>query len=126
MPLVSAIEDRLTLLRRIGPLDARLSGAVEGIYDWVNAKAPGDERRSAELKEACLAATPAVGPQSSWVDLVAVNICVRLIELINAWQANLDFADYLADPERAPAPKFAPPPKRSAPNRCIRIRASRC
>ena len=103
LPLVSAIDDRLTLLRRIGPLDARLSRAVEGVYDWVNAKALGDQPSSAELKEACLAATPAVGPQSSWVDLVAVNICVRLIELIDAWQANLDFADYLADPERAPS-----------------------
>jgi uncharacterized membrane protein YccC len=57
----------------------------------------------AELKQACVAATPAVGPQSSWADLLAVNICVRLIELIDAWQANLDFADYLAEPEHAPS-----------------------
>ena len=103
LPLVSAIEDRLTLLRRNGPLDAKLSRAVEGVYDWVNAKAPGDERHPAELKQACVAATPAVSPQSSWADLVAVNICVRLNELIDAWQANLDFADYLADPERPPS-----------------------
>jgi uncharacterized membrane protein YccC len=76
---------------------------VEGVHDWVNAKAPGDEGRPAELKQACLAAAPAVGPESSWADLVAVNICVRLIELIDAWQANLGFADYLADPERVPS-----------------------
>jgi uncharacterized membrane protein YccC len=103
LPLVSAIEDRLTLLRRDGPLDAKLSRAVEGVYDWVNAKTPGDQPSPAELKEACLAATPAVGPQSSWADLLAVNICVRLIELIDAWQANLDFADYLADPDHTPS-----------------------
>jgi uncharacterized membrane protein YccC len=103
LPLVSAIEDRLTLLRQSGPLDAKLSRAVEGVYDWVNAKVPGDEGRPAELKQACVAATPAVGPQSSWADLLAVNICVRLIELIDAWQANLGLADYLADPERAPS-----------------------
>src|SRR5246500_2658302 len=78
LPLVSAIEDRLTLLRRTGPLDERLSRAVEGVYDWVNAKAPGGELRPAELKEACVAAAPAVGPQSSWADLVTVNISVRL------------------------------------------------
>src|ERR1700748_1048017 len=64
LPLVSAIEDRLTLLRRTGPLDAKLSRAVEGVYTWVNAKVPGDQPSPAELKEACLAATPAVGPQS--------------------------------------------------------------
>jgi uncharacterized membrane protein YccC len=103
LPLVSAIEDRLTLLRRLGPLDARLERAVKGVYEWVNATEPGDQRSVAELKQACVAATPDVGPESSWADLVTVNICVRLIELIDAWQANLGFADYLADPAHTPS-----------------------
>src|SRR3984893_10129745 len=103
LPLVSSIEERLTLLRRIGPLDAKLARAVEGVYDWVNAKSLSDELRAAELKEACVAAAPTVGPQSSWADLVTVNICVRLIELIDSWQANLGFAAYLADPARPPS-----------------------
>jgi len=103
LPLVSSIEDRLTLLRRNGPLDARLTRVVESVYDWVNAKAPGDARRAAELRQACVAATPAVGPESSWAELVTVNICVRLIELIDSWQANLGFADYLADPKHTPS-----------------------
>src|SRR6516165_7951143 len=103
LPLVSAIEDRLTLLRGMGPLDPKLKRAVEGVYDWVNAKAPGDQPSPADLREACLAATPTVGPQSSWADLLTVNISVRLIELIDAWQANLGLADYLADPERTPS-----------------------
>ena len=103
LPLVSAIEDRLTLLRRIGPLDAKLSDAVAGIYDWLLVQAPGDRRRAAELKEACVAATPAVGPQSGWVDLVKVNVTVRLIELVDSWQACLDFAAYLADPAQTPS-----------------------
>jgi uncharacterized membrane protein YccC len=103
LPLVSAIEDRLTLLRRLGPLDAKLAHAVEGIYVWVNTQAPADQTRLAELKQACAAATPAVGPQSSWTDLVTVNICVRLVELIDGWQAKLGFADYLADPTQPPS-----------------------
>ena len=41
LPLVSAIEDRLTLLRRIGPLDAKLSRAVAGIYDWLKRESAG-------------------------------------------------------------------------------------
>jgi uncharacterized membrane protein YccC len=102
LPLVSSIEDRLTLLRRMGPLDARLTRALEGVYGWVSAKAPGDPRRAAELKQDCVAATPAVGAGSSWADLVTVNVCVRLIELIDSWQANLDFALYLADPAQTP------------------------
>jgi uncharacterized membrane protein YccC len=103
LPLVSALEDRLTLLRRNGPLDAKLEWAVKGVYEWVNAKEPADERRLAELKQACVAATPDVGSQSSWAELVTVNICVRLVELIDAWQANLGFADYLADPTHTPS-----------------------
>lgn len=103
LPLVSAIEDRLTLLRRVGPLDAKLTRALGGVCDWVNTKVPADQLRLAELKEACAAATPDVGPQSSWADLVTVNICVRLIELIDSWQANLGFADYLAEPEHTPS-----------------------
>src|SRR5689334_16709074 len=70
LPLVSAIEDRLTLLRRMGPLDSKLARAVEGVCNWLNAREAADERRAAELKEACVAATPSVGPQSSWADLV--------------------------------------------------------
>jgi uncharacterized membrane protein YccC len=103
LPLVSAIEDRLTLLRRMGPLDAKLSQALAGIYDWLQVQVPSDQRRAAELKEACVAATPAVGPQSGWADLVKVNLTVRLIELVDSWQACLDFAAYLADPVQAPS-----------------------
>jgi uncharacterized membrane protein YccC len=103
LPLVSAIEDRLTLLRRVGPLDAKLSQAVAGIHGWLQVQGPGDRRRAAELKEACVAAAPAVGPQSSWDDLVKVNVTVRLIELVDAWQACLELAAYLADPARTPS-----------------------
>jgi uncharacterized membrane protein YccC len=103
LPLVSAIEDRLTLLRRIGPLDAKLSDAVAGIFDWLQVHAPGDRRRAAELKQACVAATPAVGPQSNWDDLVKVNVTVRLIELVDAWQGCLELAAYLADPAEMPS-----------------------
>src|ERR1700730_12417186 len=98
LTLVSAIDDRLTLLRRHGPLDATLSQALTAIYDWLQVQAPGDRRRAAELKEACLVAMPAVGPQSSWGDLVQVNLTVRLIELIASWQACLHFATDRAAP----------------------------
>lgn len=103
LPLVSAIEDRLTLLRRIGPLDAKLTRVLAGVCDWLKPKAPGDRLRAAELKEACVATTPTVGPQSSWADLVTVNVTVRLIELIDSWQACLSFAAYLADPRQTPS-----------------------
>jgi uncharacterized membrane protein YccC len=103
LPLLSAVEDRLTVLRHLGALDSKLSQALAGVHDWLGLKPPGDRRRAAELKEACVAATPAVGGQSSWADLVTVNLTVRLIELIESWQACLDFAAYLADPTQTPS-----------------------
>jgi len=103
LPLLSAIEDRLSVLRRIGPLDAKLSQTLAGVHEWLGSQATGDRCRAAELKEASIAATPIVGPQSSWADLVTVNLTARLIELIESWQACLDFAAYLADPAQAPS-----------------------
>jgi hypothetical protein len=41
LPLASAIEDRLTVLRRIGPLDTKLSQVPAGVYDWLQVQAPG-------------------------------------------------------------------------------------
>jgi uncharacterized membrane protein YccC len=103
LPLLSAIEDRLSVLRRIGPLDAKLSQTLAGVYDWLGSKAAGDRCRAAELKEASIVATPVVGLQSSWADLVTVNLTARLIELIESWQVCLDFAAYLADPAQPPS-----------------------
>jgi uncharacterized membrane protein YccC len=103
LPLVAGVEDRLTLLRRLGPLDAKLSQTLGDVHDWFGLKAPGDSRRAAELKKICVAATPSIGPQSSWTDLVTVNLIVRLIELIDSWQACLGFAAYFANPAQRPS-----------------------
>src|SRR5215469_4374235 len=103
LPLVGAIEDRLAVLRGIGPLDAKLSRLLTDVYDWLELEVPGDGRRAAELRAACAAAAPSVGPQSCWADLVTVNITVRLDELIQSWQACLDLAAYLAEPAKTPS-----------------------
>src|SRR5262249_24670564 len=103
LPLASAIEDRLTVLRRIGPLDTKLSLALARVYDWLQVQAPGDRRRAAELKEATVVAARAGGPRSAWTDLVKVTLPVRLIELIDSWQACLGFAAYLAAPTQTPS-----------------------
>ena len=103
LPLASGIEDRLGVLRRAGSIDAGLSRLLTAVYDWLQLKAPGDRQRAAELKQVCATATPAVGPQSSWTDLVTLNVTTRLIELIESWQACLNFATYLADPSQKPS-----------------------
>ena len=87
MPLLSAVEDRLIVLRRIGPLAENLARALSGVRDWVQTKAAGDPQRADELRQACVTATPEIGPHSSWADLVTVNLTARLIELIEFGRA---------------------------------------
>jgi hypothetical protein len=74
------------MLRRLGSLDAKLSEALADVHDWFGLEAPGDSRRAAELKKTCVAATPSIGPQSSWADLVTVNLIVRVTRLRAAWK----------------------------------------
>ena len=86
------------------PVDVSgLTQVLAGVCEWLRPEAPGERLRAAELKEACVAMTPTVGAQSSWADLVTVNLAVRLIELIDSWQACLSFAAYLADPGQPPS-----------------------
>jgi uncharacterized membrane protein YccC len=111
LPLLTAVEDRLVVLRRMGPLPERLSRTVSDIHEWVHGSDMPDKNadgrgRAAELREACAAATPAVGADSTWTDLLIVNLTARLDELIVSWQACLDLAAYIANPLRGPV---APP-----------------
>jgi uncharacterized membrane protein YccC len=103
LPLLSAIEDRLAVLRSMGPLPDKLAHVISDVHDWVRSEAPSSAARADELRQDCLAATPAVGERSTWADLVTVNVTERLAELIGSWQASLDLAAYLADPSRTPS-----------------------
>ncbi len=108
LPLLTSVEDRLAVLRRIGPLPEKLARVVSDIHDWVQhsdlkdkdkqEKAAGGRGHAAALREACVAATPSVGPDSTWAELVIVNLTARLGELIASWQDCLDLATYIADP----------------------------
>jgi len=103
LPLLTAIEDRLTVLRGLGPLPDGLARIVAAVHDWVLDKSASDPERAQSLRTAALAATPAITEQSHWADLVAANVTERLAELIDSWQASLDLAAYLADPTRRPS-----------------------
>ena len=103
LPLLTAIEDRLGVLRGAGPPPDKIARVVQDVHDWVQTAAPNDPPRADELRQACLAATPPLGERNSWANLVAANLTERLAELINSWQASLDLAAYLADPSRQPS-----------------------
>src|SRR5262249_57023604 len=65
LPLVSAVEDRLTMLGRLGPLEAKLSQAVAQIYEWLAAPAAVDRNPPRALEEGRVAPRPAFRPHSS-------------------------------------------------------------
>ena len=68
--------------------------------------ADGGAERSGPAPTSCgklASQPPSVGERNSWADLVAANVTERLAELIESWQASLDFAAYLADPSRQPS-----------------------
>jgi uncharacterized membrane protein YccC len=103
LPLLTAIEDRLNVLRAMGPLPDDLAHVVTAVHDWVQDTSANDPERAQWLRQAALAATPPITEQSSWADLVTANVTARLAELIESWQAKLDLATYLADPSRQPS-----------------------
>jgi uncharacterized membrane protein YccC len=87
MPLLSAIEDRLSALRSMGAEGAALRwrAVLEDIRAWT-----GSPRGEATLEQAGMlraqvaALTPQVGRASGWQELVEVNLALRLGALIDA------------------------------------------
>jgi uncharacterized membrane protein YccC len=110
LPLLSAVEDRLVLLRQSGPLPENLARLVSDTHDWIQGQTRGDRPHAEELRRACIAVTPEIGPHSNWRDLVIVNLTARLDELIESWQDCLDLADYIADPTQSAKRGYHPAP----------------
>jgi uncharacterized membrane protein YccC len=86
VPLLSAIEDRLRALRKLGALDesSRWRALLDDITAWTNSRRdqapPG---RDAELRHAIDALTPAIEPDADWQQLLEVNLAARLRSLVD-------------------------------------------
>ena len=74
LPLLSTIEDRIALLRRMGPLRPELETLIADVSAWCAQKEGGDRSEAHRLRRACAAALPEAGPQSDWADLVTVSL----------------------------------------------------
>ncbi len=98
LPLLSTIEDRIALLRRMGPLRPELETLIADVSAWCAQKEGGERSEAHRLRRACAAALPEAGPQSDWADLVTVSLIARLNELIESWQECLELAALTRDP----------------------------
>jgi uncharacterized membrane protein YccC len=90
VPLISAVEDRLRTLRSTGEaeLSPRWRGLLSDITHWVEVPptmSSGNE--SAErLRREIAAVTPDIGADASWVTVLKVDLCERMLALIDAWE----------------------------------------
>jgi len=98
LPLLSTIEDRIAVLRRMGPLRPELETLIADVVAWCAQNEGGDRHEAHRLRRACAAALPEAGPQSDWIDLVTVSLIARLNELIESWQECQELAALTRDP----------------------------
>jgi uncharacterized membrane protein YccC len=113
LPLISAIEDRLS---QLPSRPATLARLIDDIVVWAEAEdIPDRQRGDAErLQRRCadLLAQNAADPVT-WDTLLINSLLLRLPELIQALQDSRDLADTMGAPTRAPSPRVAALMRRS-------------
>ncbi|MBN9474468.1 MAG: fusaric acid resistance protein [Bordetella sp. SCN 67-23] len=86
MPLLSAIEDRLAVLRAMPTgLARRWETVMRDVAAWTGDPQPRDPARLAGLVRAIDANHPVVSPDMGWRDMVELSLGSRLKALINAY-----------------------------------------
>jgi uncharacterized membrane protein YccC len=107
LPLISAIEDRLSQLSSRPPALARL---IADVVVWAETEDPpdGQHAKAATLWGRCseLLAETAAGPVT-WDTLLINSTLLRVQELIEALQDSRDLASTMAAPARAPTKRVA-------------------
>jgi uncharacterized membrane protein YccC len=92
LPLISALEDRLT---ELGERDAALTALLADITTW--AEAPVHDEIDAEsLMTRCQAMTPLIEGRADWSSLLRISILIRLEELIQTLHDSRELARFIA------------------------------
>ncbi len=95
LPLVSAVEDRLRSLVRLGPIAPDLAALMADIRDWVRDPV-GDGGTLLARAEGMAASVPG----RDWRALLTLNLAERLGELVQRWEATRILARQVAEPDR--------------------------
>lgn len=95
LPLISAIEDRLNLLRGSGKLDKKFFAVISSAQDFMRASAPWPDAELVAFRSSSAAAVPAIHPKSEWTDLLKINVLTRLGEFVESWQSCLRLSENL-------------------------------
>ncbi|HEU4375793.1 MAG TPA: FUSC family protein, partial [Telluria sp.] len=92
VPLLLAVEDRLAALHEADPagLTPRWRAVLDSVAQWVERGNGADPARAAQLRAAITAAAPRLRADSSWSDILQVNLAVRLRALVDAIEHGLE------------------------------------
>jgi uncharacterized membrane protein YccC len=101
LPLISAVGDRLAVLRAGGPLAPGLQGAIERTAAW-GADPEAAQADAERLRERVLAQAPALDERAGWGEVVQDNLVDRLSLLIALVQDVRDLRASLQAGERRP------------------------
>jgi len=88
VPLISAVEDRVRILREAEGGENPCFGKklLADIVAWVQAGTGATSEGAVELRRRIGDAAPAIDFQSSWNDLVKVNLAEELTGMVDAWE----------------------------------------
>jgi uncharacterized membrane protein YccC len=93
LPLLSAIDDRVTQIRRLDVLPPDLVPLMTDIQLWLR-DTERESGRTDELKQRCDALQRAAG-HSTWAGMLTSNLSVRLVELIGTFTSVRTLTDHL-------------------------------
>ena len=113
VPLLSAIEDRLTTLRQLDPagVTADWQALRADIAQWTESESPTRSRNTpARLRAAIDQRTPAIDSDASWSTLLQLNLATRLHALVDAAETCLALRHRIDQvlQGRAPVPSARP------------------
>lgn len=94
MPLVSAIEDRITALRREDAMTSDMEDAIRAVRAWVE----GDRLQAPHDALTQLDALTALTPDTDWRHLLQLNLIERLKELMPLLRVGRELSVHLSDP----------------------------
>jgi uncharacterized membrane protein YccC len=99
LPLSVAVDDRILELRRADAMTTEVATLIEDVRDWVAVTSSGgnDRRTGADrLRQRCAALEPPAAPGMAWREAMALNLLVRLSDLVVVHENCLMLRDAIA------------------------------
>lgn len=87
VPTLSSIENRLRALREHGAAYSQMQSqaVLARIQTWIQADTARESQHTARLHKDIATLAPAIHAQSSWADILLLNLCTQLHTLLNTY-----------------------------------------